>query len=241
MKYAVITGGTKGIGEAIAELLLEKGYFVIVNYSSDVESARDFEKANERYFDRLKIIKQELSCYDDVERFVLQIRRISSNITALILNVGVTDRTGIYEISPKSWEYVMNTNVNVPFYMIQKLGLSIEDNVGRIIFIGSVCGQLPHSVSVSYGVSKAAVHQMSKELVKFFSPRGITVNTVVPGFIDTPRQKVKTQEQRGRIEQKTALKRFGEPEEVASLCYEVINNSYINGACLNIDGGYCFE
>lgn len=241
MKYAVVTGGTKGIGRAISERLLKEGYFVFISYASDVATAEEFLEKNHMYKNNFMLIKQEISSYEDVENLVKYIQKVTHTISVLILNAGVTERSDLYDMTQESWEYVMDTNVNAPFYLIQKLGKFIQDREGRIIFIGSVCGQLPHSVSISYGVSKAAVHQMSKELVKFFSPRGITVNTIVPGFIDTPRQKSKSPEHRKRIENKIALRRFGLSEEVASLCYEVICNPYINGANLNIDGGYCFE
>lgn len=241
MKYAVVTGGTKGIGKAISIKLLQKGYFVIVNYASDTNAAKQFENENFQYKEKFVLYQQEISSYESAEKFAKYIMTMTDYVSVLVLNAGVTNRTSLYQITRESWEYVMNTNVNAPFYLIQRLGERMVDNEGRIIFIGSVCGQFPHSVSIPYGVSKAAVHQMSKELVKFFSPRGITVNTIVPGFIDTPWQKNKSEEQRERIAKKTALRRFGMPEEVASLCCEIINNPYINGANLNIDGGYCFE
>lgn len=102
---------------------------------------------------------------------------------------------------------------------------------------------LPHSVSPAYGVSKAAVHQLAKELVKVFAPKGITVNAIVSGFVDTPwqRQSGKSPERRKHIEEKLATGRFAQAGEIASLCWEVINNPYINDANLLIDGGYCYR
>lgn len=153
----------------------------------------------------------------------------------------MTDRAPFEQISPEGWERVINTNLNAPFYLAQGLQEYLTSGSGRVIFLGSICGIYPHAISPAYGVSKAAVHQLAKELVKFFAPRGVTVNAVIPSFVDTPWQKTKTPEHRKRIEDKLALHRFAYPEEIASLCWEVINNPYINGANLRIDGGYCYR
>ena len=156
------------------------------------------------------------------------------------MNAGETDRTPFAEITPERWEHVVGTNLNCPFYLAQGFGSHMADG-GRIIMIGSLCGVYPHAVSPAYGVTKAAVHQLAKELVKVFAPKGVTVNAVVPGFTDTDWQRAKAPEQRKRIEDKTAVHRFARPEEIAQLCWEVINNPFINGAQLVIDGGYCYR
>lgn len=99
----------------------------------------------------------------------------------------------------------------------------------------------PHAMSISYGVSKAGLHFLTKYLVKYFGDRNITVNAICPGFVDTPWQKNKTLDHRERIEDKIALGRFAEPEEIAQLVNSVLENGYINGSILNIDGGYDFK
>lgn len=241
MKYAVITGSTKGIGKAIAHTLLSKGWYVILNYLKDDIAAEQLKEEFSEYMDRFSIIKCEISSAENVKYFVSEIINITNCIDCLILNAGATDRTNFDNIDYNKWEYVVNTNVNAPFYLVHSLRNHIREKEGRIIFIGSVLGILPHSTSPVYGVTKAAINQMSKELVKFFSPKGITVNTVAPGFTDTPWQIEKPKEQRSRIEEKTALKRFAYPEEIASLCYEIIQNQFINGSVICIDGGYCYR
>lgn len=240
MKYAVVTGSTKGIGRAIAEMLLDDGYYVIMNYYSDEEAKIEFEKANKQYSNRIKIIKKDLSTLESSQDFVKEILLITNSIDCLIFSAGMTDRACFNDIDYANWERAMNINVNVPFYIVHSLRDNIIHNSGRIIFIGSICGVYPHSGSPVYGVSKAAVHQMAKELVKFFETKSITVNAIVPGFVNTPRQTIKTAEHRERIEKKIALHRFGEANEIASLCREIINNQYINGANLEITGGYSY-
>lgn len=239
MKYAVVTGSTKGIGRAIAEKLLAHGYHVIVNYAADDESAQRFLAQNSACAQHITCIKADLSDYDEADQFAQKALAVTQEVTALVLNCGATDRSAFSEIKKETWEKVLRVNVSIPRYLIQKFEGSLCDEAGRILFIGSVCGQFPHAKSLAYGVSKAAVHQMARELVKVFASRGITCNAIVPGFVETPWQDGKTPELRERICQKIALHRFAHAEEIAELCWCVINDQYINGAVLNIDGGYC--
>lgn len=241
MKYAVVTGSTKGIGKAIAVKLLSEGYYVFINYSSDDDAAQQFREEITEYNSQYTITKQRLSSYEDAEQYASFIRSVAPHIDCLILNTAVTDRTVFGEITKESWEFVLNTNLNVPFYLLQKLQDGICNNSGRIIFIGSIMGKYPHAMSLSYAVSKAALHQLAHNLVKEFAPRKITVNALLPGFTDTSWQVNKSNEQRQRIESKIALHRFGQSDEIADMCWCVINNQYINGAEISIDGGYCFE
>jgi len=240
MKYAIVTGSTKGIGKAIAVRLLEKGYFVILNYSKDDAAAELLKEEVKEYGDRYFVIKKTLSNYESAMEFVEVVKTITTNIDCIILNCGITDRSAFQDISKESWEHVMNTNLNVPFYLVQALEHMLSKG-GNIIFIGSVLGIHPHASSLGYAVSKAAVHQMAKELVKVFAERGITVNAIAPGFVDTSWQKGKPEEQRKRIENKIALGRFGYPEEIANLCMTIIETPYINGSVLEINGGYSYK
>lgn len=240
MKYAVVTGSTKGIGKALAVRLIKEGWFVIVNYSSDDSAADSFRNEMAEYENQYCIIKQTLSNYENAISFVTEVKKVASRIDCIILNCGTTDRSAFQEIAKASWECVINTNLSVPFYIVQGLDALISRG-GNIIFIGSVLGIHPHASSLAYAVSKAAIHQMAKELVKVFAERRITVNAIAPGFIDTPWQKNKPEEQRKRIENKVALGRFGFPEEIANLCMTVIDTPYINGSVLEINGGYSFR
>lgn len=240
MKYAVVTGSTKGIGKAIAVKLINEGWFVIVNYSNDDSAADLFKSEMKEHEGQYCIIKQTLSNHENAMAFAADVRRITNQIDCIILNCGATDRSAFRDISKDSWEYVINTNLSVPFYIVQGLEPLVSWG-GNIIFIGSLLGIHPHASSLAYAVSKAAIHQMAKELVKVFAERKITVNAIAPGFIDTPWQRNKPEEQKKRIESKIALGRFGYPEEIANLCMTVIDTPYINGSVLEINGGYSYR
>lgn len=239
-RNVVVTASTKGIGYAIAKKFLENGDRVILNYSTDDSIINKIDKELEKYKGKYEIIKEDLSSIENIEDFDKKIKKIFKKIDILILNAGITNRKNLEEITYEEYMKVMDINLNMPFYLVKKLEKDIKEN-GNIIFIGSVMGLYPHAISIPYAVSKAGIKMLAESLVKFFKERKIRVNTIAPGFIDTPWQKNKEIEHRKRIENKIALRRFGLPEEVANLCYHVVENDYINGATLKIDGGYSME
>lgn len=240
-KVAVITGSTQGIGKAIGCALLKEGCFVIFNYANSDDTAEQLDQElSKQYCGHYQIIKANLSSFDGVTKLVNETLENHTAIDYLILNTGITNRNSFINITPDEWNLVIDTNLNMPFFIVQKYSKFIRQK-GRIIFIGSIMGMYPHSLSIGYGVSKAGIHMLSKYLVKEFAERNITVNTIVPGFVDTPWQKNKPEDIRRSIEGKIALGRFASPDEVADICISVLKNSYINGSEIVIDGGYSYK
>lgn len=160
---------------------------------------------------------------------------IEEPLDVLVLNAGITDRSAFDMITREEWNRVINVNLTEPFFLVQKT--KMNDN-GRIIFISSILAEIPHSISISYPVTKAAINALVKNLVKHFAERKITVNAVAPGFIDTDWHKNKSEEVMKKITDRIALGWFGNVENVSSLVMEIINNDYINGQILTVDGGY---
>lgn len=241
MNIVLVTGGTKGIGKAIVLKYLHQGCYAIITYSSDDETAELFQRELDvNYKDKYEIIKADLSKIEEVKIMCNIIRCKYRKIDYLILNAGATNRNSFSDMTIDEWNYVINVNLTMPFFIVQSLVDCIIKG-GSVLFIGAVMGIYPHAISIPYAVSKAGVHMLSKQLVKHLAPYKITVNTIAPGFVDTPWQKSKPLEQRIRIENKIVLKRFALPEEIAQLCWDISQNSYINGSLLEIDGGYCYE
>lgn len=241
MNIVLVTGGTKGIGKAIVLKYLHQGCYAIITYSSDDETAELFQRELDvNYKDKYEIIKADLSKIEEVKIMCNIIRCKYRKIDYLILNAGATNRNSFSDMTIDEWNYVINVNLTMPFFIVQSLVDCIIKG-GSILFIGAVMGIYPHAISIPYAVSKAGVHMLSRQLVKHLAPYKITVNTIAPGFVDTPWQKSKPLEQRIRIENKIALKRFALPEEIAQLCCDISQNAYINGSLLEIDGGYCYE
>lgn len=241
MNIVLVTGGTKGIGKAIVLKYLHQGCYAIITYSSDDETAELFQRELDvNYKDKYEIIKADLSKIEEVKIMCNIIRCKYRKIDYLILNAGATNRNSFSDMTIDEWNYVINVNLTMPFFIVQSLVDCIIKG-GSILFIGAVMGIYPHAISIPYAVSKAGVHMLSRQLVKHLAPYKITVNTIAPGFVDTPWQKSKPLEQRIRIENKIALKRFALPEEITQLCWDISQNAYINGSLLEIDGGYCYE
>lgn len=238
MNIVLVTGGTKGIGKAIVLKYLHQGCYAIITYSSDDETAELFQRELDvNYKDKYEIIKADLSKIEEVKIMCNIIRCKYRKIDYLILNAGATNRNSFSDMTIDEWNYVINVNLTMPFFIVQSLVDCIIKG-GSILFIGAVMGIYPHAISIPYAVSKAGVHMLSRQLVKHLAPYKITVNTIAPGFVDTPWQKSKPLEQRIRIENKIA---FALPEEIAQLCWDISQNAYINGSLLEIDGGYCYE
>jgi 3-oxoacyl-[acyl-carrier protein] reductase len=239
MKTALITGSTKGIGKQIGIDLLNKGYFVYFNGHTQ-ESAKQLEQElnDLNYANNSNIICTDLSLLEKNLELTNYLKAQDIYLDVLVLNLGITDRTPFGAICYDSWKKVMDTNLNFPFFLIQSLASHIREN-GRIVFISSVLSEVPHGTSISYAVSKAGINALAKNLAKYFSENGITVNVISPGFIrDTDWHKDKSNTQIKRIEDKILLKRFGITKEISSLVMEIINNQYINGTILRVDGGY---
>lgn len=241
MKYSIVTGGTKGIGKEICRKLLKQGFSVIaVHKDDDIEASSTKKEFVNEFQDLFYVIKCDLSDTDNINYLVSEVRMITTSVDVLILNAGKTTRKGIEDITIEEWESDVSVNITTPLFIIQRF-LPFFSSSSNIIFTGSSMAVFPHSVSLSYGITKSAVHSLVKNLVKFLAPRGIRVNCVAPGFVNTEWQKGKSAEVRDSITRKVSLKRFAEPEEVASAFLFILNNQYLNGEIITIDGGYCYE
>ncbi|MBN2862672.1 MAG: SDR family oxidoreductase [Bacteroidales bacterium] len=243
MKFAIVTGGTKGIGKEISRKLLIRRFSVIAVHNDEDtdESARaTVQEFNSEYKNLYYPVKCDLSVTDNIPYLFAEVRSLTESLDILILNAGKTIRKGITDMTIEEWESVFTMNITTPLFLIQRF-LPVLNKDSNIIFTGSSMAQFPHSVSLSYGITKSAVHSMVKNLVKFLVPYDIRVNCVSPGFVDTEWQKNKPQEIRESINRKISLNRFAKPEEVASAYIFILDNQYLNGAIITVDGGYSFK
>lgn len=224
MRYALVTGSGRGIGKAVADKLEADGYTVFRNGRKKREDCGHY-------------IQADLSGLDGVETLTERLLSQIDELDCLILNAGTTCRKSFCDITPDDWYHVLNVNLSMPFFLIQRLAGHMAER-GSILFISSVLSIYPHATSLPYGVSKAAVNMLARDLVKELAPRRIRINVVCPGFIDTKWQQEKPLWLKEKIAEKTVLKRFGKPEEIADMCLALIKNTYVNGAVVTVDGGY---
>lgn len=240
-KLALITGGTKGIGKAVAHRLASESYDLILTYSSDSVAAQtckdEIQSAYKRKVYLLQADATDLSSIQIITEFL---KDQQFKLDTLILNAGLTNRAAFEDMKAEEWKTVFDANIHFPVFLIQSL-LHHLNAGASIVFTGSLMGIFPHSVSLVYGVTKSAVHSLVKNLVKFLKPYQIRVNGVAPGFVDTEWQKTKPAEIRKNIENKLAEERFCTPEELTDAYMLLIQNTYMNGEILVIDGGYSYK
>jgi 3-oxoacyl-[acyl-carrier protein] reductase len=244
IKTAIITGSTKGIGLALSKKLLSIGYNVYMSYYNDDNRAALVRKELAQHFDTNSFIidKVDLSDYSESIQYINKLKSEVPVVDVLILNAAATDRTSFENMKLESWERIMRVNVTIPFLFTQSLIHNIKHSMDKcIIFTGAIMGIYPHPLSIAYGVSKSAEHSLSKNLIKFLEPYGIRSNVVAPGFVETEMQKDKPVDIRESICNKLAIHRFANLDEIVDAYLFVINNKYINGSIIEIDGGYCFK
>jgi 3-oxoacyl-[acyl-carrier protein] reductase len=241
-KHVLITGGTKGIGKAVAAALGETGYDLLLTYASDENAAIRTREELQKQLPATDIclLKADIMDRHSINVVYDYLTEKNLRLDVVIFNAGQTYRTSFEEMRLEEWEKVFFGNVHFPVFLLQRM-LGLINKGGCVVFTGSLMGIYPHSVSLAYGVTKSTVHSLVKNMVKFLTPYGIRVNGVAPGFVDTEWQKNKPAEIRHSIESKIALERFCKPEELAEIYKMLIENSCFNGDIIVADGGYSYK
>lgn len=240
MKTAIVTGATKGIGLAIARMLLKEGYHVVATYAHDSASAERCREELSAISSNFTIVHADQSDKASMHEFVEYIKGTYTSVEAIVCNAGTTLRCPFEEINDEDWERMMQVNLNSNIYLVRDLYPMIAPN-SRIIFIGSMMGVYPHGTSLAYGVTKSALHALALNLVKCFEATNTTVNAIAPGFVETEWQASKPQHIRDNIIAKSAVKRFATPDEVADAVRFCLNNAFVNGSIIELSGGYNFK
>lgn len=231
MKTAIVTGGTSGIGLGVARMLISKGYKIYATYTGS-----DFTENIENFI----AVKVDQSKRNELYDFIAYIKRECTAIDCLVCNAGMSIRKTFTDTTDNEWDSMMEVAVNSHYILIREL-YNLIPNGSRILFTGSQMGIMPHATVLGYGVTKAAVHALAKNLVKEFEGTGTTVNAVVPGFVETPWQKEKPQEIKQNIYNKTAIHRFATIDEVVEAYRFCIDNPFVNGSLIEVNGGYSYK
>ena len=239
MKTALITGGTKGIGKAIAFEFLKRGYEVVINYSSDEGAAI----ATQAEFNMLGycpvLMRADVSDEAQVEDMFSEIFRLYDRLDVLVNNAGISRVNVIQDTSAAEWDRVFAVNARGTFLCSRAVtDRMIGAGGGAIINVSSIWGEVGASCEVAYSASKAAVIGFTKALAKELAPSNVRVNCVSPGVIDTDMNSHLTADELEELIEQIPSGRLGSGEDVAVACAFLAEAAYITGEVLSVGGGF---
>jgi acetoacetyl-CoA reductase len=239
-RRAVVTGGTRGIGEAICIALKDAGFTVLANYASRDEAAQAFKAKH-----GIEVLKWDVSSAEDCARGIAEAETLlGGNIEVLINNAGITRDAAMHKMSTENWNDVITTNLNSCYNMAKAVIDSMRENkFGRVISISSVNGQLGQFGQTNYSAAKAGIFGFTKALARETAAKGITVNAIAPGYIATEMVKAVPDNVMEQIVKIIPVGRLGEPEEIsrAILFLAAEEASFITGETICINGGQYME
>ena len=234
-RVAVVTGGTRGIGEAISLALRDQGVTVAANYAGNDEKARAFTDRT-----GIKAYKWNVSDYDACVAGIRQVESELGPVEVLVNNAGITRDGTMKRMSREAWDEVIDVNLGGCFNMAKAVwdGMNAR-KFGRIVNIGSINGQAGQYGQVNYAAAKSGIHGFTKALAQEGARAGVTVNAIAPGYIDTEMVAAVPDDVLGKIVARIPVGRLGKAEEIARgvafLCAE--DAGFITGSTLSINGG----
>ncbi len=239
-RIALVTGGTRGIGEAISRALNSAGYKVAATYASRDDSAKSFSKET-----GIPVYKWNIADFEACQKGVAQaVSDLGGNIDILINNAGITRDTAIHKMTFDGWETVIETNLTSCFNMSRVVIEPMrEKKFGRIVNISSINGQLGQFGQTNYSAAKAGIFGFTKALAREAAGKGITVNAVSPGYIATEMLQTVREDILKQIISGIPVGRLGKPEEIARAVLFLVaeDASFITGETLSVNGGQYME
>ena len=241
-KIAIVTGGSRGIGAAIAKKLASRGMTVIINYCGSEDRALAVKSAIEAAGGQAEAWRCDVSDCGQCEAFVKAVMEKYGRIDVLVNNAGITRDGLMMRMSDEDFSRVIDTNLKGTFYMMRFASRHmLKAKKGRIINMASVVGLMGNAGQVNYAASKAGVIGATKSAAKELASRGITVNAIAPGFIDTEMTGALSEKVQEQILTQIPLGSFGKPEDIANCAAFLASDeaAYITGQVIQVDGGMC--
>lgn len=230
MKTILVTGGTRGIGRAIAEKLLSEGHKVFVVYKESAEQANEPTK---KYGDKVAILQANLADKEQVKQLIAQLKDVE--LDGIVNNAGIVYLTKWDDFNFDEWDETLAVNLTAPVKLVHGLRNSLKDGA-TVVNIASVDGFCAAFDTVAYAASKAALISVTKSLAAILGSRGIRVNAIAPGWVET---EMTADTMPDESKELTPLKRNAKPEEVANVANFLLSeqSSFVNGTTITVDGG----
>jgi len=234
-RVAVVTGGTRGIGEAISIGLKKAGYLVAANYAGNGERAKAFSDKT-----GIAAFKWDVSSFDECQSGMAAVAAQLGPVDVIVNNAGITHDATMKKMGRTAWDEVMDTNLGGCFNMCKVAwdGM-LERGFGRIVNIGSINGQAGQYGQVNYAAAKSGIHGFTKALAQEGAAKGITVNAIAPGYIDTDMVAAVPPDVLEKIVARIPVKRLGKADEIARAVLFLVadDGGFITGSTLSINGG----
>ncbi len=235
-RVVIVTGGTRGIGAAVAVTLKGAGYAVAANYHANDEAAERFAAET-----GVAVCKWDVADFDACADGVARVKADLGPVDVLVNNAGITRDATIHKMAPEQWSAVIETNLSSCYNMCRQVMPGMRDRgFGRIVNVGSINGQAGQYGQVNYAAAKSGIHGFTKALAQEAAPKGITVNAIAPGYVDTDMVRAVPQEVLDKIIARIPVGRLGQPEDIArGVVFLVADEAgFVTGSTLSINGGH---
>lgn len=239
-KVSLVTGGSRGIGREIALVLAEAGSEVIVLYQNQAEKAAEVVKLIEKMGRKAQAVQTDVSHSEEVHALVERITDEKGHIDILINNAGVSRDMLLPRTREEDWKLVLNVNLTGVFNCTKAVSkVMLKQRGGRIVNMTSIVGVIGNPGQAAYAAAKAGIIGFTKTIAKELAPRGITVNAVAPGFIETDMTMGLSDKTKSYFLSQIPLQRFGTPRDVAEVVRFLVSDkaSYITGQVIHVNGG----
>lgn len=237
---AIVTGGSRGIGRAVAVRLAKDGMNLVINYRGNSAAAEETERMCRELGAEVLLVQGDVSLAEDCEKLAAQAKEAFGRVDVLVNNAGITRDGLLARMTEENFRAVLDVNLVGPWNMMKAVNrIMMKQRYGRIVNLSSVTGLMGNMGQTNYAAAKAGILGMTKSYAREVASRGITVNAVAPGFIDTDMTEAMPEGAKDKIITGIPMGRTGKPEDVAEAVAFLASEpaGYITGEVLRVDGG----